>query len=116
MLEPQSCEVKVQLKKKPGKGLGMSLVGRKDGKGVFISDMVTLSLFVAGDYYLKTLILSLQIPGGAAEASGRIARGDQLMFVEDHDLSQAGQDEAVAVLRTVTGVVNITLRRGVCNL
>ena len=30
----------VELIKKPGKGLGLSVVGRRDGNGVFISDMV----------------------------------------------------------------------------
>ena len=32
----------VELIKKPGKGLGLSVVGRRDGNGVFISDMVCI--------------------------------------------------------------------------
>ena len=31
----------VQLTKKQGKGLGLSIVGRKNGPGVFISDLVS---------------------------------------------------------------------------
>ena len=31
----------VQMVKKPGKGLGLSIVGRKNGPGVFISDVVS---------------------------------------------------------------------------
>jgi hypothetical protein len=31
----------VELVKKPGKGLGLSIVGRKNGTGVFISDVVS---------------------------------------------------------------------------
>ena len=41
----ESCvcqDIVVEMQKKPGKGLGLSVVGRKDGKGVFISDMVSL--------------------------------------------------------------------------
>ena len=33
-------DIEVELTKKPGKGLGLSVVGRRDGNGVFISDMV----------------------------------------------------------------------------
>jgi multiple PDZ domain protein len=33
----------VELTKKPGKGLGLSIVGRKNGNGVFISDVVSVS-------------------------------------------------------------------------
>ena len=33
-------DLEVELLKKPGKGLGLSVVGRRDGNGVFISDMV----------------------------------------------------------------------------
>ena len=35
-------DVEVELIKKAGKGLGLSVVGRRDGDGVFISDMVIL--------------------------------------------------------------------------
>ena len=34
-------DLEVELVKKPGKGLGLSVVGRRDGNGVFISDMVS---------------------------------------------------------------------------
>lgn len=33
--------MEVELTKKPGKGLGLSIVGRKYGNGVFISDVVS---------------------------------------------------------------------------
>lgn len=33
--------LEVELTKKSGKGLGLSLVVRKDGKGVYISDLVS---------------------------------------------------------------------------
>ena len=34
-------DLQVELVKKPGKGLGLSLVGRRDGSGVFVSDIVS---------------------------------------------------------------------------
>lgn len=34
----------VELTKKPGKGLGLSIVGRKSGLGIFISDIVSFAL------------------------------------------------------------------------
>ena len=37
-------DMDVDLIKKPGKGLGLSVVGRRDGNGVFISDMVIFRL------------------------------------------------------------------------
>ena len=33
-------DIDTELIKKPGKGLGLSVVGRREGNGVFISDMV----------------------------------------------------------------------------
>ena len=38
-------DMDVDLIKKPGKGLGLSVVGRRDGNGVFISDMVIFYQF-----------------------------------------------------------------------
>lgn len=32
----------VELMKKPGKGLGLSIVGKKSGSGIFISDIVSV--------------------------------------------------------------------------
>ena len=63
-------EVTVTLGKKAGKGLGLSLVGRRDGPGVFISALV---------------------PGGVAENTGKLVQGDQIIKVNDRDLSNATQ-------------------------
>lgn len=35
----------VELTKKPSKGLGLSIVGRKSGSGIFISDIVSADIF-----------------------------------------------------------------------
>lgn len=41
-----SEDIDVELVKKPGKGLGLSVVGRRNGTGVFISDMVSSYLAI----------------------------------------------------------------------
>ena len=38
----------VELMKKPGKGLGLSIVGKRNGAGVFISDIVSHSSVLLG--------------------------------------------------------------------
>ena len=43
--------------------------------------------------------------------NGLILRGDQIMSVNQSDLSQAKQDEAVAVLKICQGNVKIKIRR-----
>lgn len=42
--EKEFEEIMVELSKSPGNGLGLSVVGRRDGCGVFISDMVSIIL------------------------------------------------------------------------
>ncbi|XP_046997593.1 multiple PDZ domain protein-like isoform X3 [Schistocerca americana] len=82
--------MEVELTKKPGKGLGLSIVGRKNGHGVFISDVVH---------------------GGTAEADGRLMKGDQILAVNGQDLKNSSQEEAAAVLKTATGKVAMRIGR-----
>ncbi|XP_050740153.1 multiple PDZ domain protein-like isoform X3 [Eriocheir sinensis] len=82
--------ITVQLTKKSGKGLGLSIVGRKNGPGVFISDVV---------------------PGGVAESDGRLMKGDQILEVNDKDLRQATQEQAAAILKCAPGSVSMKLGR-----
>ena len=55
-----------------------------------------------------------KVVGGAAEANGQLMRGDQIMNVNNQDLSEAKQDQAVAILKTASGVVKIKVRRYKC--
>ena len=55
-----------------------------------------------------------QVVGGAAEVNGNLMRGDQIMSVNNTDLSNAKQDQAVALLKTATGTVKIKIRRYKC--
>lgn len=51
--------MEVELTKKPGKGLGLSIVGRKNGTGIFISDVVSIlwpSLTTKINYVLKFIL------------------------------------------------------------
>ncbi|CAG7833479.1 unnamed protein product, partial [Allacma fusca] len=80
----------VELVKKSGKGLGLSIVGRKNGPGVFISDVV---------------------PGGTAEADGRLMKGDQIISVNGKDLKNATQEEAASVLKTAMGHIQMKVGR-----
>ena len=40
----------VELEKEPGRGLGISVVGRRDGPGVFVSDMVSVNWISLSDF------------------------------------------------------------------
>jgi multiple PDZ domain protein len=63
-------QIDLELVKKSGKGLGLSIVGRKNGSGVFISDVV---------------------PGGIAELHGGLMKGDMIITVDGKDLKNATQ-------------------------
>ncbi|XP_050519840.1 multiple PDZ domain protein-like [Daktulosphaira vitifoliae] len=80
----------VELMKKPGKGLGLSIVGKKTGPGIFISDIVA---------------------GGAAGVDGRLMKGDQILAVNGQDVRKASQEEAAAVLKTITGKIILKIGR-----
>ncbi|XP_036441750.1 inaD-like protein isoform X2 [Colossoma macropomum] len=68
----------VDLQKKSGRGLGLSIVGKRNGTGVFISDVVK---------------------GGAADVDGRLMQGDQILSVDREDMRQASQETVAAVLK-----------------
>ena len=60
----------------------------------------------------SSIHVPLQVVGGLAEAHGGILRGDQIVSVNDKDLTGAQQDEAVAALKTLpAGNVKLKLRR-----
>lgn len=46
-------DVDVELTKKPGKGLGLSVVGRQSGKGAYVSEIV--STMIKTNSYLQTV-------------------------------------------------------------
>ncbi|XP_029551508.1 multiple PDZ domain protein-like isoform X3 [Salmo trutta] len=80
----------VELQKKAGRGLGLSIVGKRNGTGVFISDVVK---------------------GGAAELDGRLMQGDQIISVNGDDMRSASQETVAAILKCARGVVLLELGR-----
>lgn len=80
----------LDLNKVPGQGLGLSIVGRRNDKGVFVSDVVK---------------------GGVAEADGRLLPGDQILSVNGEDLRNASQETAASVLKRTSGCVVFEIAR-----
>uniref|UniRef100_A0A670K6X9 Multiple PDZ domain crumbs cell polarity complex component n=1 Tax=Podarcis muralis TaxID=64176 RepID=A0A670K6X9_PODMU len=68
----------IELQKKPGKGLGLSIVGKRNDTGVFVSDIVK---------------------GGIADLDGRLMQGDQILMVNGEDVRNANQEAVAALLK-----------------
>jgi InaD-like protein len=68
----------VELNKKKDRGLGLSIVGKKSGPGVFISEVVK---------------------GGAADIDGRLVQGDQVTITAI---------TAIAAITAVTAITTIS--------
>ena len=83
-------QLEVELMKKRERGLGLSIVGKKSGPGVFISEVVK---------------------SGAADLDGRLVQGDQIISVNGHDLKNASQEEAAPVLKLAQGRILMCVRR-----
>uniref|UniRef100_A0A674BW38 Multiple PDZ domain crumbs cell polarity complex component n=1 Tax=Salmo trutta TaxID=8032 RepID=A0A674BW38_SALTR len=82
----------VELNKKPGQGLGLSIVGRRNDTGVFVSDIVK---------------------GGVVEIDGRLMQGDQILSVNKEDVRNATQESVAALLKGVTDSLGISIAGGV---
>uniref|UniRef100_A0A670ZVY9 Multiple PDZ domain protein n=1 Tax=Pseudonaja textilis TaxID=8673 RepID=A0A670ZVY9_PSETE len=80
----------IELQKKPGKGLGLSIVGKRNDTGVFVSDIVK---------------------GGLADLDGRLMQGDQILMVNDEDVRNANQETVAALLKCSLGVVKLEVGR-----
>lgn len=80
----------VELQKKPGKGLGLSIVGKRNDTGVFVSDVVK---------------------GGIADADGRLLHGDQILTVNGEDVRHATQEAVAALLKCSLGTVTLEVGR-----
>ncbi|KAK9679192.1 PDZ domain [Popillia japonica] len=82
--------IETEIIKKPGKGLGLSVIARKDGKGVYISEILS---------------------GGSADVDGKITKGDLLISVNGVSVESASGEEAGIVLKTAMGRVALKLHR-----
>lgn len=80
----------IELQKKPGKGLGLSIVGKRSDTGVFVSDIVK---------------------GGIADADGRLMQGDQILMVNGENVRNATQEAVAALLKCSLGTVTLEVGR-----
>uniref|UniRef100_A0A673TZC0 Multiple PDZ domain protein n=1 Tax=Suricata suricatta TaxID=37032 RepID=A0A673TZC0_SURSU len=89
--EEHVCDtLTIELHKKPGKGLGLSIVGKRSDSGVFVSDIVK---------------------GGIADADGRLVQGDQILAVNGEDVRNATQESVAALLKCSLGTVTLEVGR-----
>ncbi|XP_008055719.1 multiple PDZ domain protein isoform X2 [Carlito syrichta] len=89
--EEDVCDtLTIELQKKPGKGLGLSIVGKRNDTGVFVSDIVK---------------------GGIADADGRLMQGDQILRVNGEDVRNATQEAVAALLKCSLGTVTLEVGR-----
>ncbi|XP_073669787.1 multiple PDZ domain protein [Paramisgurnus dabryanus] len=80
----------VEFQKKPGQGLGLSIVGRRNDTGVFVSDIVK---------------------GGVVESDGRLMQGDQILSVNSEDVRCATQEYVAAILKNCSGPIRMEVGR-----
>nr|XP_057928147.1 inaD-like protein [Doryrhamphus excisus] len=80
----------VDLHRKSGRGLGVSIVGKRSGSGVFISEVVK---------------------GGVAELDGRLMQGDLILSVNGRDTKHASQEAVAAILKCARGPVLLEVGR-----
>jgi len=74
---------------KGNSGLGFNIVGGEDGEGIFISFILA---------------------GGAADLSGQLKRGDQIVSVNGIDLSTATHEQAAHTLKNAGQTVNLVVQ------
>ncbi|KAL0970305.1 hypothetical protein UPYG_G00240130 [Umbra pygmaea] len=80
----------VELQKKPSQGLGLSIVGRRNDTGVFVSDVVK---------------------GGVVDCDGRLMQGDQILSINQEDVRNATQESVAALLKCSVGAIIIEVGR-----
>uniref|UniRef100_A0A8D3AMY1 PDZ domain-containing protein n=1 Tax=Scophthalmus maximus TaxID=52904 RepID=A0A8D3AMY1_SCOMX len=76
----------VELRPRPGEGLGLSTVGKSNDTGIFVSDIIR---------------------GGVADSDGRLLLGDQILSINEEDVRAASQEHA----QTYCGVVHLEVAR-----
>uniref|UniRef100_A0A1Y1KEW4 PDZ domain-containing protein n=1 Tax=Photinus pyralis TaxID=7054 RepID=A0A1Y1KEW4_PHOPY len=93
ILRPKSAEcvtIEADLARKPGKGLGLSVIGKASGKGAYVSEILS---------------------GGVADIDGKITKGDLLISINGQDVENLSAEEIGTLLKTITGRTLLKLRR-----
>jgi len=80
----------VSLFKQPNKGLGLSIIARRNHPGVYISNL---------------------IPGGVAKKEGSLKKGDHILSINGNDVKFASQETVASILKNVRDEVVIRVGR-----
>ncbi|KAG7487117.1 multiple PDZ domain protein-like [Solea senegalensis] len=80
----------MELRPRPGEGLGFTTVGKSNDTGIFVSDIIR---------------------GGAADLDGRLLLGDQILSINDVDVRAAAQEHAQKLLQSYSGMVQLEVAR-----
>ncbi|XP_056222966.1 multiple PDZ domain protein isoform X1 [Seriola aureovittata] len=80
----------VELRPRPGEGLGLTTVGKSNDTGIFVSDIIR---------------------GGVADSDGRLLLGDQILSINGEDVRAASQEHAQKLLQSCSGVVHLEVAR-----
>ncbi|XP_028444944.1 multiple PDZ domain protein [Perca flavescens] len=80
----------LELRPRPGEGLGLTTVGKTNDTGVFVSDIIR---------------------GGVADSDGRLLLGDQILSINGEDVRAASQEHAHTLLQSCSGAVHLEVAR-----
>ncbi|XP_029115128.1 multiple PDZ domain protein-like [Scleropages formosus] len=76
----------LELDRESGQDLGLRVAGKRDDRGVFVSDIVE---------------------GGLVEMDGQLRKGDQILSVNGVDVRVSTEESVVALLKNSTGKINL---------
>ncbi|XP_069386088.1 multiple PDZ domain protein isoform X2 [Paralichthys olivaceus] len=80
----------MELRPRPGEGLGFTTVGKSNDTGVFVSDIIR---------------------GGVADSDGSLLLGDQILSINEEDVRAASQEHVQKLLQSYSGVVHLEVAR-----
>ncbi|KAK2816966.1 hypothetical protein Q5P01_025157 [Channa striata] len=80
----------LELRPRPGEGLGFTTVGKRNDTGIFVSDILR---------------------GGVADSDGRLLLGDQILSINGEDVRAASQEHAQMLLQNCSGAVHLEVAR-----
>ncbi|XP_034750340.1 multiple PDZ domain protein isoform X1 [Etheostoma cragini] len=80
----------LELRPRPGEGLGFTTVGKTNDTGVFVSDIIR---------------------GGVADSDGRLLLGDQILSINGEDVRAALQEHAHTLLQSCSEAVHLEVAR-----
>ncbi|XP_071020471.1 multiple PDZ domain protein-like isoform X4 [Oncorhynchus clarkii lewisi] len=100
----------VELNKKPGQGLGLSIVGRRKRKRK-PSRTGTELKSLSGNWNDTGVFVSDIVKGGVVESDGRLMQGDQILSVNKEDVRNATQESVAALLKCGVGPIVMEVGR-----